>query len=95
MTYSDETLVAALVTSPTRKEAAEKAGCDKSTLTRRMADPDFAELVKEAKKTYLRTYLSGAVSRQEMAIDTLIDIIENNPNDALRLRAADVLLKSI
>lgn len=95
MSYSDETLIAALVTSPTQKQAAEMVGCDKSTLTRRMSDADFADRVKIAKRDYLRTYLSGAVSRQELAIDALIDILKNNPNDAVRLRAADIILKNI
>lgn len=95
MTYSNEELIGALVTSPTQKAAAEKVGCDKSTITRRMADPDFAELLATEKKNFLRAHLSGAVARAELATNALIDIIEHNPSDALRIRAADVLLKSL
>lgn len=95
MSYSNEQLVAALVTSPTLKEAAQTVGCHRSTLTRKMNDPEFAEMVKIAKRDYLRTYLSGAVARQEMAVDTLLDVLQNNPDDSLKLRAADILLKSL
>lgn len=95
MAYTDETLIAALISSPTLAQAAKKAGCHRSTLSRRMTDADFTAKLATAKKDYLRMALAGSVARQQLAVDALVDIIEGNPSDAIRLRAADILLKNL
>lgn len=91
----DEILITALLSSPTKKEAAKKAGIGLTKLKERLNDPAFIEKLDAAKRDLLEqstVYIQGIVSE---AITKMRDIM-NDPDapQQTQLNAAECLLRN-
>ncbi len=91
----DEILIAALLSSPTKKEAAKAAGIGITKLKERLNDPAFIEKLDAAKRDLLEqstVYIQGIVSE---AITKMRDIM-NDPDapQQTQLNAAECLLRN-
>jgi len=69
-----ELLLAALLTRPTIKEAAEEAGMSLRTAMRALADPVFREALQAAKRQVLRVAMTRLTINTAAAVDTLAEI---------------------
>lgn len=76
-------------------EAAAAAGVARQTVYRWLKEPDFIEAMGMAESEALRlaaTRFAGAV---EVALDTILDILNNSQSDKNRLAAARAILSSL
>ncbi len=91
----DEILIAALLSSPTKKEAAKKAGIGLTKLKERLNDPAFIEKLDAAKRDLLEqstVYIQNIVSE---AITKMREIM-NDPDapQQTQLNAAECILRN-
>jgi len=92
MSRTDEGIIAALLTSRSVKEAAAQVGISDRTMSRRLADPDFQQKLREAGVSLLRGALGSLPGLVTDAVDVL-DEGMRSPDQKLRLRAADLVLR--
>ena len=87
--------LAALVSSRTLTEAAEKAGISRKTLYSYIRDDfDFAKAFRDLQEEIVTSAAEEAQSMTEEATDVVKEIMENDELPAaLRLKAASILLE--
>lgn len=94
MTTRQTKAIAALVSEPTKKAAAEKAGISESTLRSYLADPDFQRAYKEAFSDLVSDATKQAQRSLSPALKTLLEIVEDADETATaRISAARSLLE--
>jgi len=87
----DEIIVAALAAGRSYREAGDKAGVDKRTVARRMAQSDFAERVRHRRSEFVAA-TDGRLAREgPNAADTIAASLDD-PDPRVRLSAARLLL---
>lgn len=90
----DLELVAALLTTPTIRAAASAAGISESTLYRRLRDPEFRALTKEARYRAFSHALSRLQAATGAAVFALTQILDDPEAPAnARVRAATTVLE--
>ena len=88
----DEIIVAALAAGRSYREAGDKAGVDKRTVARRMAQPDYAERVRHRRSEFVAA-TDGRLAREgPNAADTIAACLDD-PDPRVRLSAARLLLR--
>jgi hypothetical protein len=85
---NDELVVAALATGATYAEAAASSGVSKSTVRRRMAEPDFRARVYEERRELVDSMRARLLQAAPSAIESLASLAVSAESDAVRVRAA-------
>lgn len=94
MTTRQTKAIAALVSEPTKKAAAEKAGISESTLRSYLSDPSFQAAYKEAFSDLMTDATRQAQRNLSPALSTLREIVEDGEQPATaRISAARSLLE--
>lgn len=94
-TATDEQIVAALLSSGTQRAAAETLGIDERTVYNRMHDGEFSALYKAAKADIIRSAVFSINSQLNAAVQTVVDVMTNDKNNAaVRLQAAQTILNN-
>jgi hypothetical protein len=89
----EEILVTALAAGLSYQEAADAAGCSKSTVARRMATPAFLGEVACAREEYVAMLRGRLLEAAPAAVMVLADLMATARSDADRIRAARALLE--
>lgn len=94
ITLKQERAIAALLTEPMIKKAAETAGVGLRTLTRWMSQPDFKRAFREARKVAFMQAISLTQRYTPLAVHTLAKVM-NDPAApyAAKVSAAAAILK--
>lgn len=94
MTTRQTKAIAALVSEPTKRAAAEKAGISESTLRSYLQDPSFQEAYREAFSDLMVDATHQAQRNLSPALSTLREIAEDGEQPATaRISAARGLLE--
>ena len=94
MTTRQTKAIAALVSEPTKRAAAEKAGISESTLRSYLQDPSFQEAYKEAFSDLMVDATRQAQRNLSPALSTLREIVEDEDQPATaRISTARSLLE--
>lgn len=92
---SDEQLIAALLANGTIKAAAGAVGLSERAVYDRMNDGDFKALYKSAKADLIRGAVVNLNNQVQAAIDTVVEIMQDDSNNAaIRLQAAQTILNN-
>ena len=92
---SDEQLVAALLQNGTIKGAAAAVGLSERALYDRMSAGQFQAVYKAAKADLIRAAVLNINRQLQAAIDTVVDVMTNEENNAaVRLQAAQTILNN-
>ena len=92
---SDEQIIAALLANGTIKAAAAAVGMSERAIYDRMNDGEFQALYKAAKADLIRAAVFSINSYLQRAIDAVIDVMEDDENNAaVRLQAAQTILNN-
>lgn len=93
LAMSDEAIIAALMSAPTFRAAAESLGTTERNIYERMHRAQFKQLYRTAKDEILRTAAQRLNSEMCAAIDTISEIMKEEIHGAkVRLKAAQMLL---
>ncbi len=93
MSRKHEIAIVALLTEPTLKQAAKKAGIGEATLWRWMQDLDFAKQYRVAKRQAVSQAISKLQQACGEAVDTLCSIMKDEEAPApSRVSAAKAVL---
>lgn len=88
-----EKAVAALMTSPTAKEAAKAAGIGESTLRAYKSDPEFMDLYTAARHELLEVGVRSMQERFSDAVDTICKVMrDGEASPSVRLSAANSII---
>ena len=91
---SRESAIAALVTSPSIKDAASACGIAEKTMHSWLNEPDFALKLREAQEEVTRQAISRVLLSIGRSIDTLEEVMQDITNNASpRVAAARTLLE--
>jgi hypothetical protein len=88
--HRDELLIAALVTGCHHDEAVRRAKCSRSTLARRLRDPQFQERLDEARRGVLRR-VTDTVTTQLLAASARLARALDSDDDEIGIKAAHTL----
>ena len=92
---SDEQIIAALLDHGTIRAAAQAAGISERTLYDRMNRGEFQALYKSAKADLIRAAVLNINRQLQAAIDTVVEIMQDDSNNAaIRLQAAQTILNN-
>lgn len=90
----EELLVAALLSEPTIERAARRAGISRRTALRWMADPNFDEQYRQAKRELLAHAMGRLRRVSSRAVDELLAVIEDpGASSASRVTASRTVLE--
>jgi len=89
----DELLLAALVKGLTQEQAGAAAGVSPRTVARRLADPQFASQLREARATIADSCLGRLADAAGDAVETMRTVMTNSKSDNLKVSAARALLE--
>lgn len=93
-TISNEQIIAALLTSSTRLEAAEKLEISKDTLYKRMKNDVFKIDYRRAKDMIVSDAVTSLQTKMNEAINTIMGIMMNEDvSHQIRLNAAETILR--
>lgn len=94
-TVSNEQIIAALITSGTRKQAAVALGVSERALYNRMNNGDFQAEYKATKADLLRGAVFDMNQHLQAAVQTIVEVMANKDNNpAVRMQAAQLLLSN-
>jgi hypothetical protein len=91
---SDQLLVAALAGGATQAEAGAAAGVSERTVRRRLADPGFADRVREERSALVARIGARLTGLTVHAVDALAELLAAGVADGVRLRTALGVLDS-
>lgn len=95
MKLSDEQIVAALISSPTNAEAADRLGISESQLYKRMKGEQFQRELRIAQEGVLKEAVQKLQIGMTEAIAVLREIMNDaKTNDQIRVNAAATLLQN-
>ena len=87
----DEAIILALLSSRTQAEAARKLGINSNLISERKQDKEFITKYDAYKSTLIETTANKLLSANTQAIDTLIELMNDN-NSAVRVSACKSVL---
>lgn len=93
MRVTDNALISALLTCPTIKQAAESVGLSEQAVYSRLRKVDFRTKLQNARTTQFQVISSKLEDANFVALDTLINILDDKETSAgIRVKAARTLL---
>ena len=94
MAICDERVIAALLTNPTQKAAADAAGVHENTLTRLLQREDFQDQYRQARQALLTQTLERLQAINGQAVDCLAAVMSSAKSPAsARVSAARTALE--
>ena len=91
----DEQIIAALMNNGTIKAAAAAVGISERSIYDRMNEGEFIALYKSAKADLIRGAVVNLNNQIQAAIDTVVEVMQNDSNNAaVRLQAAQTILNN-
>jgi hypothetical protein len=87
----DSVLALALATGASVNEAAERAGVDRKTVQRKLADPEFRREVSEFRGEFIAATLGRMADNMTRAADRLA-VLLNDANPSIQLRAIRTMM---
>lgn len=91
----DEILIAALITCPTVKEAAKKAGVGETTLHNRKKNPEFQKKYREACVDLVKDHAAAMQIAMGEAVEVLKEVMKDKgEKGAVRASAAEAVLRN-
>lgn len=91
----DEVVLAALISSPSVKEASKACGLGETQIFARLRDPEFSKLYKQARRDLLSGCMAGLQASLGEAVDTMAAIMRNEDVSAqVRLNAAESIMRN-
>lgn len=91
----DEKLIAALLTYPTVREAAQAVGRSESQVYLRTKQPDFVEKYDAARRELLSKATAELQAHLSEAVRVMIDVMnDSEASPQVRLNAADAMLRN-
>ena len=93
-TISNEKIIAALLSTESKRAAAKVLGIRPQTLAARMNDDAFQKLYKESKKDLIKESITSIQAKTGRAIEIIYEIADN-PEIApqIRLNAAETIIR--
>lgn len=93
-TISNEKIIAALLSTESKRAAAKVLGIRPQTLAARMNDDAFQKLYKESKKDLIKESITSIQAKTGRAIEIIYEIADN-PEIApqIRLNAAETIVR--
>lgn len=91
-TAQDELIIECLAAGMSYPQTGEIAGCTARTVSRRMADRDFARLVSLRRGERVRAIAGQLTALADDAVRTIRELLAGAERDADRLRAAHMVL---
>ena len=82
MAINDDRVIAALLSCPTQKAAADAAGVHENTITRLLQRDDFQQKFREARQDMLASTLDRLQAINGQAIDTLAAVMAGKSSPA-------------
>lgn len=93
VTLTDDDVVDALVSEPTVTAAAQKLGCSRNTIYRRLGDPLFALAFAEARDALHAERMLQMTRAAGEAVDCLVAVLHDDAAPvSAKLKAAALLL---
>ena len=93
MRITDNTLISALLTCPTIKQASESVGLSEQAVYSRLRKVDFREKLQSARNDQFQVISSKLEDANFKALDTIIAILDDKETSAgIRVKAAQTLL---
>ncbi len=90
---TDNQLISALLTCPTIKLASEKVGISEQSVYARLRKPDFRMKLQSERNTHFQVISSKLEDANFKALETLINILDNDEVSAgIKVRASQILL---
>ena len=91
----DETIIAALLSTPTVKAAAVKAGIGETQLRARLRDPEFNEKYKTARRELLQESTNALQTHLQTAVQVLYDVMTvTEASQQTRVNAAEAVIRN-
>lgn len=92
---NNESIIIALATTPTIKEAAKKAGVSEATVYSRLRDKEFKKAYSDYRKRLIEDSATALSLQLGDAITALGNIVRNKKTPAaVRLQAADTIIRN-
>ena len=93
MRISDERMIEALITTESITKCAEVLGCNRKSIYDRMKKPEFYAKLQQQRKDSFTLTTSKITNAQEMAVQTLIDIMNStDATDGCKIKASQIIL---
>lgn len=87
----DEAIILALLSSRTQAEASRKLGINSNLISERKQDKEFIAKYDAYKSTLIETTANKLLTANTQAIDTLVDLLDDN-NSSVRVASAKTIL---
>lgn len=95
MKLTDETIISALLTSSTNREAAEKLGISETGLYKRLREKSFCQLYNEVNVQIMARTADSVRAKMLSALETVFQIMNNEQlPPQTRLNAANSILRN-
>lgn len=86
-------MIEALVTTGNITKCAEMLGCNRKSIYDRLKKPEFYAKLQQQRKDSFALTTSKITNAQEMAVQTLVDIMNSaDASDGCRLKASQIIL---
>lgn len=93
MRITDSTLISALLTCPTIKQASDEVGLSEQAVYSRLRKPDFRTKLQNARTTQFQVISSKLEDANFKALNTLVSILDDSEVSAgIKVRASQTLL---
>lgn len=93
MRITDSTLISALLTCPTIKQASDEVGLSEQAVYSRLRKPDFRTKLQNARTTQFQVISSKLENANFKALNTLVSILDDSEVSAgIKVRASQTLL---
>jgi hypothetical protein len=93
LTPRQEKVIATLLTEPTHKLAAEKAGVHEVTVLRWLKTPAFRAAYRQARRELVEAAIGRLQAASGQAVETLLHVARHGKREGDRVRAAALLLE--
>ena len=92
---TDEVVIAALISSPSVREASKACGLGETQIYERLRNPEFAKLYRDARQELLTGCMVGLQARLGDAVQTMAAIMNDAETSAqTRLNAAEAIVRN-
>lgn len=93
MRITDEKMIEALVTTGNITKCAEMLGCNRKSIYDRLKKPEFYTKLQQQRKDSFALTTSKITNAQEMAVQTLVDIMNSaDASDGCKIKASQIIL---
>ena len=91
---SDEVIISAMLSNPTKRDAAKACGISESRLYARLKKPDLIAKYNEARRSILEDNSARIQQHVGAAIETMVTLTKTAKNEQTRLNAAEAVVRT-